>query len=85
MKKKKGVTALLSVRRKKIKFVENKKEKGIRSLSFIKDLGWPFCVTYLIGSLSNHGEDGNKKPHKFAYLTMKNSIFARFARAFFIF
>ena len=25
------------------------------------------------------------KPHKFAYLTMKNSIFARFARAFFIF
>ena len=26
-----------------------------------------------------------RKPHKFAYLTMKNSIFARFARAFFIF
>ena len=26
-----------------------------------------------------------QKPHKFAYLTMKNSIFARFARAFFIF
>ena len=26
-----------------------------------------------------------EKPHKFAYLTMKNSIFARFARAFFIF
>ena len=25
-----------------------------------------------------------QKPHKFAYLTMKNSIFARFARAFFI-
>ena len=25
------------------------------------------------------------KPHKFAYLTTKNSIFARFARAFFIF
>ena len=25
------------------------------------------------------------KPHKFAYLTVKNSIFARFARAFFIF
>ena len=24
-----------------------------------------------------------QKPHKFAYLTMKNSIFARFARAFF--
>ena len=26
-----------------------------------------------------------QKPHKFAYLTMKNSIFARFARAFFNF
>jgi len=26
-----------------------------------------------------------QKAHKFAYLTMKNSIFARFARAFFIF
>ena len=26
-----------------------------------------------------------QKPHKFAYLTMKNSIFARFARAFTIF
>ena len=26
-----------------------------------------------------------QKPVKFAYLTMKNSIFARFARAFFIF
>ena len=26
-----------------------------------------------------------QKPHKFAYLTMKISIFARFARAFFIF
>ena len=26
-----------------------------------------------------------QKPHKFAYLTMKSSIFARFARAFFIF
>ena len=26
-----------------------------------------------------------QKPHRFAYLTMKNSIFARFARAVFIF
>ena len=26
-----------------------------------------------------------QKPHKFAYLTMKNSIFARFARAYLIF
>ena len=27
----------------------------------------------------------SQKPHKFAYLTMKSNIFARFARAFFIF
>ena len=28
----------------------------------------------LIGSLSNHDDDGNKNPTKFAYLTVKNSI-----------
>ena len=39
----------------------------------------------LFGSLSNHDDDGNKERHKFAYLTMKNNSFARFARAFFIF
>ena len=39
----------------------------------------------LWGSLSKHDDDGNKKPHKFEYLTIKNSIFARFARAYFIF
>ena len=44
---------------------------------------WP--SRSILGSLSNHDDDGNKKTHKFAYLTMKNSIFARFARAFFIF
>ena len=37
-----------------------------------------------LGSLSNHDDDGNR-PQKFAYLTKKNSIFARFARAFFKF
>ena len=35
----------------------------------------------ILGSLSNHDDDGSKNPHKFAYLTMKNSSFARFARA----
>ena len=35
-------------------------------------------------TMSNHDDDGNKNPN-FAYLTMKNSICARFARAFFIF
>ena len=38
-----------------------------------------------LGSLSNHDDDGDKNPLTFAYLTMKNSIFAHFARAFFIF
>ena len=36
----------------------------------------------IIGSLSNHD---NKNPSNLHFLTMKNSIFARFARAFFIF
>ena len=35
-----------------------------------------------LGSLSNLDDDGNKSPPKFAYLTMKNNIFVRFARAF---
>ena len=42
-------------------------------------------TTGIVGSLSNHDDAGNKKPHKFAYLTVKNSIFARFARAYLIF
>ena len=34
-------------------------------------------LAIVIGSLSNHDDDGNKTPiNKFAYLTMKNSIFA---------
>ena len=43
-----------------------------------------------IGSLTWRDKEGDKKkkpkkPHKFAYLTMKNRSFARFGRAFFIF
>jgi len=34
---------------------------------------------------SNHADDGDKKSHNFTYLIMKNSSFARFARANFIF
>ena len=41
---------------------------------------------YLIRNLSYHVDEGNKKQRlKFAYLTIKSSSFARFARAFFIF
>ena len=57
----------------------------------------PFVPILLSESLeqANIGQDSRElkqpwwrrqqKPHKFPYLTMKNSIFARFARAFFIF
>lgn len=39
----------------------------------------------VLGSSSNHADDGDKKSHNFTYLIMKNSSFARFARANFIF
>ena len=41
----------------------------------------------IVGTLSNHDDDGivKRESHKFAYLTTKNSSFARFARAFLIF
>ena len=35
--------------------------------------------------LKQPGRRRQQKPDKFAYLTMKNNSFARFARAFFIF
>ena len=35
-----------------------------------------------MGSLSNHGDDGHAQERRnFAYLTIKNNSFARFARA----
>ena len=42
-------------------------------------------VLLLIRELKQPRRRQQQKPLKFAYLTMKNSIFARFARAFFIF
>ena len=51
-------------------------------------------LNFLTGSLYTRGRireikqprrRRQQEPHKFAYLTMKNSILARFARAFFIF
>ena len=41
--------------------------------------------TWDIRELKQPRRRRQQKPHKFAYLTMENSIFARFARAFFIF
>ena len=37
------------------------------------------------GSFKQPRQRRQEEPHKFAYLTMENSIFARFARAYFIF
>ena len=41
------------------------------------------CPRLPCRALSNHDDNGNKNVTKFAYLTMKNNRFARFARAFF--
>ena len=52
---------------------------------------WPcFCLKELChGNFNRELKQSRRrrqqKPHKFAYLTMENSIFARFARAYFIF
>ena len=40
---------------------------------------------YDIRELKQTRRRQKREPHKFAYLTMENSIFARFARAYFIF
>ena len=44
-----------------------------------------FEVNQIIRELKQSRQRRQQEPHKFAYLTMKNSIFARFARAFFNF
>ena len=46
---------------------------------------FPRLTNHIIRELKQPRRRRQQKPHKFAYLTMKNSIFARFARAFFIF
>ena len=43
------------------------------------------CRVVVTRELKQPRRRRQQEPHKFAYLTMKNSIFARFARAFFIF
>ena len=48
--------------------------------SFLKEV-----LALVIRELKQPRRRRQQKPHKFAYLTMKHSIFARFARAFFIF
>ena len=47
--------------------------------------GWGAREPRQIRELKQPRRRRQQKPHKFAYLTMKNSIFARFARAFFSF
>ena len=43
------------------------------------------CCAVVIRELKQPRRRRQQKKHKFAYLTMENSIFARFARPFFIF
>ena len=43
------------------------------------------CCWWKIRELKQPRRRRQQKPHNFAYLTMKNSIFTRFAPAFFIF
>ena len=45
---------------------------------------WVLCVRWT-RELKQSRRRRQQKPHKFAYWTMKNRIFARFARAFFSF
>ena len=52
--------------------------------TYIKEFHLSACST-IITELKQPRRRRQPKPHKFTYLTMKNSIFARFARAFFIF
>ena len=51
----------------------------------ISPLAWRLTRLPAIRELKQPRRRRQQKPHKFAYLTIKNSIFARFARAFFIF
>ena len=46
---------------------------------------WNVTAKQSIRKLKQPRRRRQQKPHKFAYLTIKNIIFARFARAFFIF
>ena len=54
--------------------------QSIRSLLY----GVVAAVAFAIRELKQARRRRQQKPYKFAYLTMKTSIFARFARAFFI-
>ena len=53
-----------------------------RKLHDRRELWFPYLQK---NTMSSSQLRRQQKPHRFAYLTMKNSIFARFARAFFIF
>ena len=53
-----------------------------RKLHDRKELWFPYLQKKTMSSSQTRWQ---QKPHRFAYLTMENTIFARFARAFFIF
>ena len=66
-----------------------KKRRGERRMAVVerklhdrKELWFPYLQKKTMSSSQTRWQ---QKPHRFAYLTMENSIFARFARAIFIF
>ena len=63
-----------------------RRERETELLNIHHGSTWVSCVTS-VGNweLKQPRRRRQQKPYKFAYLTMKNSTFARFARAFFIF
>ena len=66
-----------------------KKRRGERRMAVVerklhdrKELWFPYLQKKTMSSSQTRRQ---QKPHRYEYLTMENSIFARFARAFFIF
>ena len=61
------------------------KHDGEGSENVIWKCNFAFLQSIFKRELKQPRRRRQQKPHKFAYLKMKNSIFARFGRAFFIF
>ena len=60
-------------------------ELSVARLSLYSGVPVAVAFVFTLGSVKQSRRRQQQKPHKFAYLTIKNSIFARFARAVFIF
>ena len=67
--------------------VSHRNSYHVKWAGFFSVFVWPLvhCAWNINRELKQPRRRRQQEPHKFAYLTMKNSILARFARAFFIF